>query len=135
MRTADLISALAEDAGKVRRSAVTRRFAPSVALGLAAAGILLVVWLGVRPLGAAIGTHSFWMKAGYTLILSAGGLVLTAAAARPGARVPRCDLCHRRRDRRDGDDGRPTGAAHARRPAQRGPSGRCGCFDVRAVVE
>jgi hypothetical protein len=63
---------------------VARRLAPAILIGAAAAFVLLLVWLGLRPLDAAVQTRAFWMKGGYTLTLALGGLMLVAALSRPG---------------------------------------------------
>ena len=87
MKTADLIEALAGDLAPTPPIAVARGIALASLAGAAAALVVLVAWLGLRPLGEAVHTPSFWMKAGYTLILCLAGLMLAGRLARPGARL------------------------------------------------
>jgi hypothetical protein len=84
MKTAELIAALARDVEPAppRRAARTLRLAIFAGLGVSLA--LLLIWLGLRPLGAAVRTLPFWMKAAYTGVLSLAGLVLVSRLARPG---------------------------------------------------
>jgi hypothetical protein len=52
---------------------------------------LMWTWLGIRPdLTAAAGTSAYWMKFGYTLLISATAFWLTERLGRPGtpARLP-----------------------------------------------
>jgi hypothetical protein len=78
---------LAEDAGPVRPQPFGPRLVAAAAAGAAVSAALLVLWLGFRPLAEAAATRSFWMKAGYTLILAACGLVATLRLGRPGGRL------------------------------------------------
>jgi hypothetical protein len=87
MKTADLIASLAATAAPTRPVRVARRIAVASLLGAAVALAVLVGWLGLRPLHEAVETRSFWMKAAYTLALSAAGLILVYRLARPGGRL------------------------------------------------
>jgi hypothetical protein len=87
MKTHDLIDLLAQDAPP----ATLRPFAPRL-LGAALAsaavsGLILVAWLGLRPMHQAMHSPPFWMKAAYTSLLAMAGLVTTMRLARPGARM------------------------------------------------
>ncbi len=86
MTTADLIEALAGDAAPTPPIAAGRRVAWAVLGGAAAAFAVLLVWLGLRPLGDAVMSASFWMKGAYTATLALAGLLLVGRLARPGAR-------------------------------------------------
>lgn len=86
MTTADLIEALAGDAAPTVPIVAGRRVAWAVLAGAAAAFAILLVWLGLRPLGEATHSAPFWMKAAYTGALALAGLSLTGRLARPGAR-------------------------------------------------
>lgn len=92
MKTGDLIAALAAGSTPTPPVPVARRIAAAALLGAALALVLLVAWLGLRPLGEAARTGSFWMKAGYTLILSLAGAMGVGRLARPGAGLGRAPL-------------------------------------------
>jgi len=89
MKTADLISALAADTAPVKPVRVTTRLAAACLAGALATGVVLTAWLGLRPLGEAVQTSAFWMKAGYTLALALAGFLLVSRLARPGGRPGR----------------------------------------------
>jgi hypothetical protein len=84
MKTSELIEALAQAAKPVAPMPLMRRLVPALLGGALVAFVLLLVWLGVRPLDAAVQTRSFWMKGGYTLTLAIAGLMLVADWSRPG---------------------------------------------------
>jgi hypothetical protein len=84
MKTQDLIALLAEDSSPIRRRALTPRLLGAALLGALASGLILVAWLGLRPMGPAMHSPSFWMKAGYTTLIATAGLLTTARLARPG---------------------------------------------------
>ena len=86
MKTAELIAALAADTPVVRPVPVVRRLLVACGVGALLAAIVLVAWLGLRPLGEAIVTRAFWMKAGYTIALGLAGFLLVSRLARPGGR-------------------------------------------------
>jgi hypothetical protein len=92
MKTADLIATLAADAAPMPPVRVLPRMAVAAALGGAVALVILVIWLGLQPLGAAMLSGSFWMKAGYTAVLATAGLLLVARLARPGGQAGRLPL-------------------------------------------
>jgi hypothetical protein len=89
MKTADLISALAADTPPVRPAGVMGRLAWTSALGAMATCLVLMAWLGLRPLGDAVQSGSFWMKAGYTSTLALAGFLLACRLARPDGRPGR----------------------------------------------
>lgn len=89
MKTADLIAILAADTAPTPPARVARLVFGSVAIGATAAAIILALWLGLRPLDAAMATGSFWMKAGYTVCLGGAGVAMVIRLARPGGRLGR----------------------------------------------
>ena len=89
MKTAELISALAADTAPVKSARVIGPLAGACLLGAFVTGVVLVTWLGLRPLGEAVQTSAFWMKAGYTSALALAGFLLAIRLARPGGRPGR----------------------------------------------
>jgi hypothetical protein len=87
MKTADLIAALASEAAPTPPAPVTRPILAACAAGAAATLVLLVLWLGLRPLADALASRPFWMKAGYTAVLGLAGVLMVRRLARPGGRV------------------------------------------------
>lgn len=86
MQTDDLIARLADDLTPVRRGAVARALAVPLLVGLVAAGLAMLGWLGPRPdLVPAMGTFPFWMKFFYTLAVAGLALWLVERTGRPGA--------------------------------------------------
>lgn len=83
MKTSELIAALAE-AGPVRPVRPMNRLVLGAAAGVLAAILVLALWLGFQPMGAALHASWFWMKAGYSLTMAAVGLLLVVRLARPG---------------------------------------------------
>jgi hypothetical protein len=86
MKTSELIAVLAE-AGPVKPEGAMRRIAPAALVGGTVALVLLLLTLGLQPLGPAVQASWFWMKAGYGVAGALAGLVLLIPLARPGARV------------------------------------------------
>jgi hypothetical protein len=85
MRTDDLIRTLAADADPI----ATRPFAPrllAAAVAGAALWLAILVWQFGMPAQSA---HAgwFWMKAAYSLLMAAAGLMATVRLARPGGRI------------------------------------------------
>ena len=84
MQTHDLIEALAADTQRVSVGALERRLALAALGGAAAALVLVLAWLKLRPdLGEAVGGGFFWIKALYTGSLGLAGLWATARLAQP----------------------------------------------------
>ena len=55
-------------------------------MGAALAFGILLAWLGMRPMAAAMRDPAFWMKASYTLAATLAGFWLAARLARPSGR-------------------------------------------------
>ena len=87
MRTHDLIDLLAEDAAPARPLRFAPRLLGAALAGAVVSGLILVAWLGVRPMHQAMHSPPFWMKAAYTSLLAVAGLMATVRLARPGARM------------------------------------------------
>ena len=86
MRTEDLISTLATNAGPAPRAAVARRLTPAIAFGLAVSVVLSLALLGpVRDL--AVPGVGYWVKLVYASALIATGAWLTGRLSRPAARI------------------------------------------------
>ena len=84
MQTHELIEALAADTGRVPAGSLERRLALTALAGAAAALVLVLAWLKLRPdLGHAVGGGFFWIKALYTVALGAAGLWATVRLAQP----------------------------------------------------
>jgi len=87
VRTPDLIALLAEDTAPVPRRAIAPRLIGVALLGAFVSGLLLLAWLGLRPMRPAMHSPAFWMKAAYTLLIATAGLLSTARLARPGGQL------------------------------------------------
>ena len=84
MKTDDLIAALSGQALAAPAVQIRRSLWGAAALGAVVAMVLLVAWLGMRPLDQAVVTRAFWMKATYTACLALIGLAMVGRLARPG---------------------------------------------------
>ena len=84
MKTDDLIAALAGQEAPIHPRRVGADVVIAALLGACIAAIILVVWLGLRPLADAIQTRMFWMKGGYSLWLALAGGLWAARMATPG---------------------------------------------------
>lgn len=86
MKTRDLIDVLAERAAPTPRLMLARGLIVATGLGAAAALVLVLVWLHLRPdLARAVTGVSFWGKAGYMLALAGAGFWMVERLARPAA--------------------------------------------------
>ena len=80
MKTDELITMLAGDAGAVALRVWQRRYALALGVGLIGAALLMVLLLGVRPdIADAIRLPMFWVKLAFPAALAAG--LGTAAVA------------------------------------------------------
>ena len=88
MKTDDLVRLLASGEGSVRRHAAARRYAAAIAVGVVAAGLLMLGVLGVRPdLAEAVRLPMFWAKIGYVAAMAVASLLAVLRLSRPGARL------------------------------------------------
>jgi len=88
MRTEELITLLAREAGSVRQRVPARRYAAAVALGVLGASVAMLATLGLNDhLARDAAQPMFWIKLGFSALLAAAGLLATARLSRPGARL------------------------------------------------
>jgi len=87
MKTQDLVALLAHDAPPGPSRRLTPRLLGAALTGAAVSGLILIAWLGLRPMGPAMHSPPFWMKTAYTALIAVAGFVITARLARPGARM------------------------------------------------
>ena len=88
MKTDELVSLLAAGSAPVPANAVGRRFAMALGWGLPAAGLWMLVTLGVRAdLAQDAGKLMFWLKMAFPASLALAGLVAAERLARPGMRL------------------------------------------------
>ena len=86
MKTEDLVTLLATDAGAVETNAVLRRYVFALVCGAVAAGVLMVGLLGIRhDLGKAMLQPMFWVKLGFVAALASTSGIFAWRLARPGA--------------------------------------------------
>jgi hypothetical protein len=85
--TDDLIATLTDGITPVPRHAIAWSLVAGLAAGGAAALVLVVAGLGIRPdLPRAVAGFSFWMKGAYALSIGLGAIVVMLRVARPDAR-------------------------------------------------
>lgn len=89
MKTDDLIAMMASDVKPAAKAVVPGRLLLVALAGAAVALAVLVPWLGLRDMGEAVASQSYWMKTVYTLALALGGFLLAERLARPGVRWTR----------------------------------------------
>jgi hypothetical protein len=87
MRTADLIELLARDARATPAGVVSRRLLAALIAGGLVTFALVALWLRCQPLLAAAQQPWFWMKAGYTGLLTLAGAIGVRRLSIPGARL------------------------------------------------
>jgi hypothetical protein len=87
MRTADLIELLARDARATPAGVVNRRLLAALIAGGLVTFALVALWLRCQPLLAAAQQPWFWMKAGYTGLLTLAGAISVRRLSIPGARL------------------------------------------------
>ncbi|MGA0025309.1 MAG: NrsF family protein [Burkholderiales bacterium] len=85
MKTDELITMLASDAGPVVPRAWRGRYAAALGVGLAGAVALMLPLLGLRPdLAEAAALPMFWVKLAFPLMLAIAALAAAARLSRPG---------------------------------------------------
>ena len=90
MKTDDLIALISVDArGSASPMSVVGRLVPAALIGAIAALALLVAWLGMRDMTAAVVSPSYWMKTTYTVALAISGLLVAERLSRPAASATR----------------------------------------------
>lgn len=90
MKTDELITMLAGDAGAVALRVWQRRYALALGVGLIGAALLMVLLLGVRPdIADAIRLPMFWVKLAFPAALAAGALLAVVRLSRPGVAIGR----------------------------------------------
>jgi hypothetical protein len=87
MRTVDLIELLAGDARAIPRGVVNRKLLAALIAGGLVTFALVALWLRCQPLLAAAHQPWFWMKAGYTGLLTIAGAIIVRRLSIPGARL------------------------------------------------
>lgn len=87
MRTTDLIELLARDVPASPRGVVNRRLATALLCGGLVTFALVALWLHCQPLFAAAQQPWFWIKVGYTGLLTVAGAVIVRRLAVPGAKT------------------------------------------------
>lgn len=84
----DLIDRLAGDVRPTAPNALRLRLVAGLAIGVIAATVLMLAWLGLRPdLGVAVTTPIFWAKFAFTLVLSVLGFIAAERLSRPGGKL------------------------------------------------
>jgi hypothetical protein len=87
MRTADLIELLAGDVTATPRGLVNRKLLAALIAGGLVTFAIVALWLRCQPLLAAAQQPWFWMKAGYTGLLTLAGAIMVRRLSTPGARL------------------------------------------------
>jgi hypothetical protein len=87
MKTDELIGLLGQDAPAIAARPFAPRLLGAALVGVAVSGVILVGWLGLRPLEPAMHSPPFWMKAAYTALFALAGLLASVRLARPGGRI------------------------------------------------
>lgn len=85
MKTDELISMLAGDAGAVAPRIWQQRYALALGAGFIGAMLLMILLLGVRPdITDAVRLPMFWVKLAFPAALAAGALLAAVRLSRPG---------------------------------------------------
>lgn len=87
MKTAELIEHLAQDATVTAPAAISRRLIAALAVGGFVTLAAVSLWLRCQRLLDVAGEPWFWMKAGYTGLLTLTGTVIVSRLAVPGTRL------------------------------------------------
>jgi hypothetical protein len=87
MRTSDLIDILARDVRPTPPGAVNRKLLTALAAGGLITFAIVALGLRCQPLLAAAQQPWFWMKAGYTGLLTVAGAVIVRRLSVPGSRL------------------------------------------------
>lgn len=87
MRTTDLIELLARDVRATPSGVVNRKLLAALIAGGAVTFAIVALGLRCQPLLAVAQQPWFWMKAGYTGLLTAAGILIVRRLSVPGAKV------------------------------------------------
>jgi hypothetical protein len=87
MRTSELIDILARDVRPTPPGAVNRKLLTALAAGGLITFAIVALGLRCQPLLAAVQQPWFWMKAGYTGLLTVAGAVIVRRLSVPGSRL------------------------------------------------
>lgn len=87
MRTVDLIALLARDVRATRPGVVNRKLLAALLAGGLITFAIVALGLRCQPLLAAAQHPWFWMKAGYTGLLTVAGVIVVRRLSVPGTRV------------------------------------------------
>lgn len=87
MRTADLIELLARDVSAAPPGVARKRLLSALAAGGLVTFAIVALGLHCQPLLAAAQQPWFWMKAGYTGLLTVAGAIIVRRLSVPGARI------------------------------------------------
>jgi hypothetical protein len=87
MRTSDLIDILARDVRPTPPGAVNRKLLTALVAGGLITFAVVALGLRCQPLLAAVQQPWFWMKAGYTGLLTVAGAVIVRRLSVPGSRL------------------------------------------------
>lgn len=85
MKTEDLVTMLATNAGPVDMGAWRRRYVTAIGWGAFGATLLMAILLGVRhDLVQVVSQPMFWVKLGYVVCLAFAGMLAVSRLSRPG---------------------------------------------------
>ena len=90
MKTDELVTMLATQAGSVEANTTWRRYATALGWGAFGATLLMAILLGVRPdIEEAARLPMFWIKLAFPAFVAVGSLFAVSRLSRPGARLGR----------------------------------------------
>lgn len=90
MKTDDLVTMLATNAGTVASGATARRYATALGWGALGATLLMALLIGVRTdLDTAVWLPMFWIKLAFPAAVAVASVYAASRLSRPGARLGR----------------------------------------------
>lgn len=88
MKTDELVTLLAKDAGPVAPKATARRFTKALGWGMLGTSLAMVMSMGVRPdIAEAVTLPMFWMKLAFPSLVAIASYHAATRLARPGMRL------------------------------------------------
>lgn len=88
MKTDELVTLLAKDAGPVAPKATARRFTKALGWGVLGTSLAMVMSMGVRPdIAEAVTLPMFWMKLAFPSLVAIAAYHAATRLARPGMRL------------------------------------------------